>query len=60
MEALVSNIIPFYQSTLKHRVILDDLLLDYFADQFQKRKDTFSQMNFEQWVEFKMWELSKK
>lgn len=45
----------------KHEIVLTDELLELFGEEFQQKEELpNSNMNFIQWVEFRLWELANQ
>lgn len=54
------NVVSFYQQTMKERVVVTDELLDALAEEYFVRETNFENMNYAQWVEYRVWQLSNK
>lgn len=54
------NVVSFYQQTMKDRVVVTDELLDILADEYFVREVDFENMNYAQWVDYRVWQLSNK
>lgn len=56
----MSSVIHYYESTTYKNILITDELLDLLGSEFLKRADEHTKkMNFEQFVEYKLWNMSR-